>query len=150
MFGVFKSPGPVSKHSHFDLIKMHPKIFFSQRNVDFYNFESEKCKMNEEYPETLLNFGPLKCSWLGQNSFNIIGSLVRKNEFVKCSFISLLQCIIIGSKNKLRPCSPSSRPIYCKFGNFRESLNEVSWIKTSRNDDITDIGTGKLCTNRNF
>ena len=27
MFGVFKSPGPVCKHLHFNLIKMHP-IFF--------------------------------------------------------------------------------------------------------------------------
>ena len=38
--------------------------------------------MNENYPETLLNFGPLNCSWLDQNIFIIIGALVRKNEFV--------------------------------------------------------------------
>ena len=82
MFCVFKSPGPVCKHMHFDLIKMHPKLFFSQKNVDFYIFESQKCKMNENYPETLINFGPLNCSWLDQNIFNIFGALVRKNEFV--------------------------------------------------------------------
>ena len=61
MFSVFfKSPGPFCKHMHFNLIKMRPKIFFT-KNVDFYIFESQKCKMNENYPETLLNFGPLKC-----------------------------------------------------------------------------------------
>ena len=49
--------------------------------------------MNENYLKTLLNFGPLKCAWLGQKSFNIIGALVRKNEFVKCSFIRLFKCI---------------------------------------------------------
>ena len=42
MFGVFKSPGPVRKHMPFDLIKMHPKIFFFSKNVDFYVFESQK------------------------------------------------------------------------------------------------------------
>ena len=62
MFGVFKSPGPVHKHMHFDLIKMHPKILFHKKNVDIYIFESIKCKMNENYPEILLNFGRLKCS----------------------------------------------------------------------------------------
>ena len=50
--------------------------------------------MNENYPETLLNSGVLKCLCLGQNSFNIIGALVRKKEFVKCSFISLLKCML--------------------------------------------------------
>ena len=39
--------------------------------------------MNENYPETRLNFGPLKCSRLGQNSFNIIGALVRKKRVCK-------------------------------------------------------------------
>ena len=38
---AFKSPGPVRKHMHFNLIKMHPKIFFT-KNVDFYIFESQK------------------------------------------------------------------------------------------------------------
>ena len=61
MFGVFKSPGPVRKHVHFDLIKNAPKNIFL-KNVDFYVFEPLECKMNENYPETLLNFGPLKCS----------------------------------------------------------------------------------------
>ena len=41
--------------SHLDqfvnLIKMHGKIFFT-KNVDFYIFEPQKCKMNENYPET--------------------------------------------------------------------------------------------------
>ena len=53
--------------------------------------------MNENYPDTHLNFGPMKCSWLGENSFNIIGALVRKkNEFVKGSFISLFKCMDIS------------------------------------------------------
>ena len=88
-----KSPGPVHKHMHFDLIKMHPKIFF-HKNVDFYIFESQKYKRNENYPETLLNFGPLKCSRLGQKFIQYYWCLSQKKEFVKCSFISLLKCIL--------------------------------------------------------
>ena len=64
MFGVFKSPGPVRKHMHFDLLKCTQKYFFT-KNVDFYIFEPQKCKIYENYPETLLIFGPLKCLWLG-------------------------------------------------------------------------------------
>ena len=30
------------------------------------------------------------------NVFNIIGALVRKNDIVKCSFISSLKCIFIS------------------------------------------------------
>ena len=61
--------------------KNAPKNIFLQKNVDFYIFESQKCKMNENYPATLLNFGPLKCSWSGKKkSFNIIGALVRKTS----------------------------------------------------------------------
>ena len=91
MFGVFKSPGPLRKHMHFDLIKMHPKIIFSQKTLFFTILNPKNVKQMKNYPETLLNFCPLKCSWLGQNSFNIIGALVRK-EFVKCSYISLFKC----------------------------------------------------------
>ena len=48
--------------------------------------------MNQNYPETPINFGPLKCSLLSLNLFNIFDTLVRKNEFEKCSFISLFEC----------------------------------------------------------
>ena len=86
MLGVFKSPGPVRKRMHFDLIKMHPKIFFHKnvdfyifhKNVDFYIFEPQKRKMNENYPETLLNFGPLRRSWLGQKFIQYYWYLSQK------------------------------------------------------------------------
>ena len=96
MFGVFKSSGPVCKHMPFKLIKKHLKIFFFTRNVNFYIFEPQKCSMNEKknYLKKLISFASLKYSQLGLNSFNIIGALVRKNEFVKCSFIGLLKCIL--------------------------------------------------------
>ena len=61
MIGVFfKSPGPFRKTHALRFDKIPPKNIFSQKNVDFYIFESQNCKMNENYPETLLNFGPLK------------------------------------------------------------------------------------------
>ena len=62
MFGVFKLPGPVHKHLYFNMIKMHCKLFFTG-NVDFYIFEPQECKMNENYPKILINFAPLKNSW---------------------------------------------------------------------------------------
>ena len=62
---VFLShPGLARAHLHFNLIKIHQKIIFT-KNIDFYIFESQKCKMNENYPKTLINFAPLKCSYLG-------------------------------------------------------------------------------------
>ena len=48
--------------------------------------------MNENYPETLLNFGPLKCSRLGQKFIQYYWCLSQKKEFVKCSFIILFKC----------------------------------------------------------
>ena len=48
--------------------------------------------MNENYPKTLLNFGPLKCSRLGQKFIQYFWCLSQK-EFVKSSFISLFKCI---------------------------------------------------------
>ena len=45
MFGAFKLPGPVHKHLHFNFIKTHQKLLFT-KNVDFYIFEPQKCKMN--------------------------------------------------------------------------------------------------------
>ena len=57
MFGVFKYPGPVRKHLHFNLIRS-TENYVSTKNVDFYILEPQKCKMNENCPEILKNFAP--------------------------------------------------------------------------------------------
>ena len=35
IFDVLKSPGPVCKHMHFDLIKMHQKMIFTKKTLIF-------------------------------------------------------------------------------------------------------------------
>ena len=87
----FKSSGPVCKHLHFNLIKMHPN-FFSTKNVDFYIFEPKKCKMNENYPETSLKWSIVKLMIrLTIIQYHWCLSQ-KKHEFEKCSFIRLLKC----------------------------------------------------------
>ena len=91
MFGVFKSHGPVCKHLHLNLMKMHQ--FFFTKNIDFYIFEPQKCKMNENYPQ---NTSKLWSIEMLMNKLKIIRyycDLVRKYEFEKCPSISLHKCI---------------------------------------------------------
>ena len=101
----FQSPGLVHKHMQFDLIKMHPKIFFSQKTLIFTFL----------YPKMLNKW---KLSWNTSKLWPIEMLMIRskfiqyywclsqkKNEFVKCSFISMISLFNFVCFVALRPKS---------------------------------------------
>ena len=64
--------------------------------------------MNENYPGTLIDFGPLKCLWLGWNLFNIISALVRKKwvgkVLVKCIWNEKIDKELMNQNGKDQLC----------------------------------------------
>ena len=69
-------------HQHFKSIKNALKIIFLQ-NSRFLHFSPKKIGVKNNCPETLLNFYPIKCTYLGISLFQFYLLWVRKNEFEK-------------------------------------------------------------------
>ena len=94
-FMFFKSARPDCNHMHFKSIKNALKIFFLSITVDICIFNQKNYAVKNSCPKTLLNFYPLKCTYLGKSSFQFYQLLVRKIEFEKLPIRSWRQCTCV-------------------------------------------------------
>ena len=74
---LFKSARWVCYHLDINLIKTAIKML---QKVEFCIFEPKNCDVIENSSKTLLNFSPLKCTYLGKNSFQYLEHLIRKMQ----------------------------------------------------------------------
>ena len=83
VFGVFQSRlDQIITTSTSNRSKNALKIIFLQ-NSRFLHFSPKKIGVKNNCPETLLNFYPIKCTYLGISLFQFYLLWVRKIEFVK-------------------------------------------------------------------
>ena len=87
----FKSPGPVCKHLHFNLIKMHQKYIFTK--TCFFLFLNPQNEWILSRNTSKLWSSEMLMIRLEFIQYN--WCLCQKNQFEKCSFISLLKCMFI-------------------------------------------------------
>ena len=83
MFGVFQV-GQTSLQPHTrQFYKNYSQNHFFLKKIDFCKFNPKNFEVKENCSKTPLNFRPLKCTYIGKNSFRFYQRLIRINEFEK-------------------------------------------------------------------
>ena len=103
MFGVFfQSTRQVCNDLYLNLKNCTQNANFLQK-VDFCIFEPQNREVIENSSKTPLNFSPLQCTYLGENSFQYHLGLVRKKEIEKWLLRTSVQCISIPLNKQASP-----------------------------------------------
>ena len=69
---------------------------------DFFSLQNGRIKLYyENYSKALINFSPLKCTYLGKIHFNILSARSQKNKIEKWPLITSFQCKIVLSLSHL-------------------------------------------------